>query len=247
MHTRPFFSANSCAGILRQLCAATLLAVATAACGATLRPALPPAVPASAPNPAQWEADIAQFEAADRISQPVPGGVVFVGSSSIRMWPNLQADFPGVSVLQRGFGGSELADAVYFAPRIVLKYRPRLIVLYAGDNDIANGKSPQTVFADYTNFVSLVKRSLPETRIAFISIKPSASRWQLVDKMREANALIRNYIARDPRQIYVDVFTPMLGPNGLPRDELFLEDKLHMTPAGYAIWRNLLTPIVQSP
>jgi lysophospholipase L1-like esterase len=215
--------------------------------GGGFSPAVPPVVQAPSQNSAQWESEIAQFEAADRINPPAPGGVVFVGSSSIRMWPNLQADFPGVNVLQRGFGGSELADAVYFAPRIVLKYRPRLIVLYAGDNDIANGKSPQAVFRDYTNFVSLVKRDLPETRIAFISIKPSASRWGLVDKMRDANALIRDYIAKDPRQTYVDVFTPMLGANGSPRDELFLEDKLHMTPAGYAIWRNLLTPIVQSP
>ena len=214
---------------------------------AGLGPAVPPVLPAPSSNPAQWEGEIAQFEAADLANVPAPGGVVFVGSSSIRMWPDLHADFPGVNVLQRGFGGSELADAVYFAPRIVLKYRPRLIVLYAGDNDIANGKSPQTVFRDYTNFVSLVRRHLPDTRIAFISIKPSGSRWALVDKMREANALIRDYIARDPRQVYVDVFTPMLGPNGLPRDELFLEDKLHMTPAGYAIWRNLLTPIVQTP
>jgi lysophospholipase L1-like esterase len=163
------------------------------------------------------------------------------------MWPDLQENFPGVNVVQRGFGGSEIADAVYYAPRIVLKYRPRLVVFYSGDNDIANGKSPETVLRDYTNFVTLVERALPGTRIAFISIKPSPSRWELVDKMRAANAMIRNYIAHDPRQVYLDVFTPMLGPNGLPRDELFIEDKLHMTPAGYALWRSLLTPIVQSP
>jgi lysophospholipase L1-like esterase len=170
--------------------------------------------------------------------------VVFVGSSSIRLWPNLQADFPGVDVLQRGFGGSELADAVHYAPRIVLKYRPRLVVLYAGDNDLANGKSPESVFRHYKEFVAILERALPDTRIAFISIKPSGSRWSLVDKVRATNAMVREYAARDTRQIYVDVFTPMLGPDGLPREELFVEDKLHMTSKGYALWRDLLAPVV---
>ena len=231
----------------RNFCGIAAIGLAIAACGPTFGPAVPPAVPAPASASAQWESEIAQFEVADRTNPPRPGGVVFVGSSSIRMWPDLRADFPGVDVVQRGFGGSEIADAVYYAPRIVLKYHPRLIVFYAGDNDIANGKSPETVFRDYASFVALVERALPDTRIAFISIKPSGSRWALVDKMRAANAMIRDYIAHDPRQVYVDVFTPMLGPNGLPRDELFVEDKLHMTPAGYALWRNLLTPIVRAP
>jgi lysophospholipase L1-like esterase len=203
-----------------------------------------PSVSSAAPASDQWEGEIAQFEAADRLNPPRENGAVFVGSSSIRLWPNLQADFPGVDVLQRGFGGSELADAVRYAPRIVLRYRPRLVVLYAGDNDLANGKSPETVFRDYKEFVSIVERALPRTRVAFISIKPSGSRWALVDKIRSANAMVREYAAHDPRQTYVDVFTPMLGANGLPRDELFVADKLHMTAQGYALWREILAPII---
>lgn len=188
--------------------------------------------------------EIARFEAADRADPPRPGGVVFVGSSSIRLWPTLAADFPGVYTLQRGFGGAELSDVVRYAPRIVVPYRPRLIVLYAGDNDLNAGKSATAVFREYHAFVELVRRSLPETRIAFIAIKPSGSRWALVDQMREANELIRRHTATDPRLLFVDVFTPMLGPDGKPRGELFVEDRLHLNAKGYALWREMLSPIV---
>jgi lysophospholipase L1-like esterase len=207
----------------------------------------PPAaepVAAAARLPEAFADEIAKFEVADRLAPPRPGGVLFVGSSSIRAWPNVLADFPGIDVLQRGFGGSELSDVVYYGPRIVLPYKPRLIVLYAGDNDIAAGKSPATVFRDYQAFVALVRRGLPETRIAFISIKPSPSRWALVDRIRAANMLVRQYAATDARLLYVDAFTPMLSPSGTPRGELFVEDSLHMNTRGYALWRDLLTPIV---
>lgn len=170
--------------------------------------------------------------------------MLFVGSSSVRLWPNLAADFPAVAVVQRGFGGSELDDVVHHAPRIVLPYRPRLIVLYAGDNDLASGKTPETVLQDYKAFVGVVRRNLPETRVAFVAIKPSGARWPLVDKMRAANALVRDYTTTDSQLYYVDTFTPMLGSDGLPRAELFLEDRLHMNAAGYALWRQLIEPIV---
>ena len=147
-------------------------------------------------------------------------------------------------MVQRGFGGSEIAEVIHYAPRIVLPYRPRLIVLYAGDNDLAAGKSPQTVFRDYQSFVALVRSTLPETRIVFLSIKPSGARWALVEKVRAANALVREYSATHAGLIYVDTFTPMLGADGLPRDELYLEDRLHLTPRGYALWRELLAPVI---
>ena len=222
-----------------------LTALALAACAQTARE-LPASrsAPAASRSPDAWAEEIARFEAADRISPPRPGGVLFVGSSSIRLWPALEADFRGVDVVQRGFGGSELSDVVTYAGRIVLPYRPRLIVLYAGDNDLAAGKSPEAVFADYQTFVTLVQRALPGTRIAFIAIKPSPARWALVDQIRAANALVRGYAAADPRLLYVDVFSPMLGPDGMPREELFVADRLHLNARGYALWRELLLPIV---
>lgn len=217
------------------------MVLAVAACA---RPVQQPP-PGSLPPTAPFAEEIARFEAADLLAPPRPGGVLFVGSSSIRLWPTLASDFRGVAVLQRGFGGAELSDVVRYAPRIVLPYRPRLIVLYAGENDIAAGKSAAAVFREYQAFVGLVRRALPETRIAFVSLKPSGSRWALVGQMREANDLIRRYTATDHRLLYVDVFTPMLGPDGRPREELFVEDRLHLNAAGYVLWRELLQPIVQ--
>ncbi len=194
----------------------------------------------------RFEDEIANFEAADRFSPPLRGGVLFVGSSSIRVWPHLKADFPNIDVLQRGFGGSTLDEVDLFAPRIVLPYCPRLIVLYAGDNDLAEGRTPKQILADFKTFVGLVRAPMPKTRIVFVSIKPSTARVALLGKMREANALVRQYIATDPSLTYVDVFTPMLEPTGVPRGELFQSDGLHMNAQGYAIWRGLLQPLVSA-
>ena len=228
-----------------QLCGFLVLA---ASCARTAEPPLPSTAagaPAEGyPRAAQFEAEIAAFEAADRRRAPEPGGIVFTGSSSIRLWPALESAF-GVPALNRGFGGSQLPDVVHFAPRIVTPHRPGLVVLYAGDNDIAAGRTPAQVLADYEAFVRLVRASNPAARIVFISIKPSPSRWHRVDAMREANALVARAIARDSLAAFADVFTPMLGADGRPRPELYLADSLHMTPAGYALWRERLAPFVQ--
>jgi lysophospholipase L1-like esterase len=202
---------------------------------------VPPAVSA----PSQWEPDIAQFEAQDRASPPRPGSIVFVGSSSIKMWTTLDRDFPGVPVLNRGFGGSEAGDVAHFAERIVVPYKPPVVVFYAGDNDLAAGKTPAQVLTAFQSFVATMHRDLPRTRIVFVSIKPSIARWSIVDKMRAANQLVRNYVRTDDRLSYVDVFTPMLDASGQPRRELYIEDGLHMTPAGYAIWRDLIGPAIR--
>ena len=214
---------------------------ALVALGACARAAPLPAVAVAGP----FEPEIQRFEAADRAAMPATGGIVFVGSSTFRMWTSMTADFPGVPVINRGFGGSMLPDVIAAAPRVVLPYKPRLVVLYAGDNDLNAGRTPATVLADYRTFVALVRRDLPNTRILFVSIKPSPSRWAIVDRMREANRLVREEVARDPLQSYADLFTPMLGANGRPRPELFLADSLHMTPAGYALWRSHLSPVVR--
>lgn len=212
-----------------------------------------PAAPAPATTPntisapataSAFESEIAEIEARDRVDAGTRGGIVFVGSSSIRMWPSLAADFPGFPVLNHGFGGSTLADVIWFTPRIVLPYLPREIVLYAGDNDLAAGRTPVQVMDDYTTFVRVVRQALPAVRIVYVSIKPSPSRWTLAEPMRQANALIAQAIARDTLATYVDVFTPMLGPSGRPRPELFQADSLHMTSAGYALWRARLAPLI---
>jgi len=193
----------------------------------------------------KWEKDIAAFERADLCQPPPANAVLFVGSSSIRMWNTLSNDFPGVPLIQRGFGGSELSDTIHFAPRIIFPYAPRLIVVYAGDNDIANGKSAQKVFSDFKTMVEKVKQRLPGTRVAYLAIKPSIARWKLIEQIKTANSLIENWSRQDPQLAYIDIATPMLGTDGKPRPELFLADGLHLTPAGYKVWVETVRPHLQ--
>lgn len=195
-------------------------------------------------KPDQWAAAIDAFAQADRESPPPTGGVVFVGSSSIRLW-DLSAAFPGLPVVNRGFGGSQISDSVRHVDRLVLKHRPKTVVLYAGDNDISAGKSPAQVLADFTAFVSKVHAALPATRIAFVGIKPSVARWKLVAQVREANALIRAACDKDDRLGFIDVDGPMLGYDGKPRADLFVADGLHLSPKGYALWTTLTRPFVE--
>ena len=229
----------------RPLLVLLLLALCLPSCARPrARAETPP--PAAADRFAQWEPDIRRFEDEDRRTGSPAGGVLFVGSSSIRMWESLAQDFPDERVLNRGFGGSQLDDVLHFADRIVLPYRPRVVVLYAGDNDLTAGRTPAAVFADYRALVELVQRRLPAARVVWVAIKPSLARWNIVDRMRETNALVRAYADRDPARLaYADVFTPMLGPDGRPRPELFREDGLHMTPQGYALWTSVVTPLLK--
>lgn len=216
--------------------------------GASLEAATAPEATAKEPPSAavpktqnRWEPRIRQFEEMDRKNPPPSRGIVFVGSSSIVGW-DLKKFFPDLPVINRGFGGSQLADAVDFADRIVLPYQPKIVVLYAGDNDIASGKSPEQVAADYDAFVTKVHQALPKTKIIYITIKPSIARWKLFDKMRRANALIRARADKDDRLVVIDVEKSMLGPDGMPRPDLLQKDGLHLNDAGYKIWSDLVRP-----
>ena len=193
----------------------------------------------------KWETEIKKFEEADRQNPPPKGAVLFVGSSSIRLWQSLGKDFPGIKVINRGFGGSELADSTFYVDRIVIPYRPKMVVLYAGDNDLASGKTPQQVFEDYKAFVGRVHQKLPATRIAFISIKPSPARASLLQSMKDANGMIKAYATHARKLIYIDVFTPMLGKDGSPRPELFGPDRLHMNSEGYRLWKTVVAPSIR--
>jgi lysophospholipase L1-like esterase len=189
----------------------------------------------------RWESAIRKFEESDRRQFPPKRGILFVGSSSIVGW-DLAKHFQELPVINRGFGGSQIADSIHFAERITVPYQPRTIVFYAGDNDVAAGKTPQQVLADYRRFVEIVHGALPETRIVFIAIKPSLRRWKLVEQMRQANRLIREVTTKDPRLVFVDVDPPMIGQDGRPRAELFRDDGLHLNAAGYRLWSALVRP-----
>jgi len=195
-----------------------------------------------ADTPDRWEPTIKEFEEADRLNPPPQGGIVFVGSSGIVRW-DLQEFFPelGDRTINRGFGGSLLADAARYADRIVTPYKPHTVVLYAGDNDIGRGGTADQVFDRFVQFVNNVRAELPDVRIIVISIKPSLLRWEMIDNIRAANAKIKDYSVENG-VIFVDIEPQSLGADGKPRAELLVEDGLHMTPEGYRVWTAAVRP-----
>ena len=202
------------------------------------------AVCALPPPPQSWQQDIDRVLADDSARPPPQHGVVFAGSSSIRMWTTLARDFPGVPTVNRGFGGSTIADSTYYADRIVIPCHPRLIVMYAGDNDIAEEYTPRQVLDEFKAFVARVRHQLPAVAIAYISIKPTVARFAMWPRMREANRLIADWMQTQRRMSFVDVSASMLDKHGKPRAALFRADGLHMTAAGYAVWVRALKPVL---
>lgn len=193
--------------------------------------------PLASAAPEKWTEAINKCTAADKTNPPPRDAVVFVGSSSIVKWASLEKDFPEHKVINRGFGGSELYDSVYYADRIIIPYAPRTVVVYAGDNDLKAGKTPEKVFADFKALVAKIHAALPKTRIVYIAVKPSPSRWNIKDLGLKTNALIATECAKDPRLRFADIWAPMLNVKGEPRPELFVKDMLHMSPAGYEVWK----------
>ncbi len=190
-------------------------------------------------DPARYEKTIANFEKQDQVSPPEENGLLFVGSSSIRMW-DLKKSFPMQNAINRGFGGSHISDSVHFAKRIVLKYKPKAIIFYAGDNDIAKGKIPAQVVNDFRDFVAIVHKQLPATKILYVCIKPSIARWKLAEPMQKVNHQIEAICKENKQLVYVDVWKPMLNDEGKPCADLFKKDGLHMNDTGYAIWNKLV-------
>lgn len=183
----------------------------------------------------KWEKEITAFEQADRSSPPPKGGLLFIGSSTIRLWKTLAQDFPNQSVINRGFGGSQIADSTHFAERIIFPYQPRMILLRAGGNDIHAGKSPELVFSDFRAFVIRVREKLPDVEIAYIALSPNIARWNEKEKGEALNRMIREYSREIPGLKYIDSSSISLGSDGKPRPELFVADKLHFSPEGYKL------------
>ncbi|MCF7827051.1 MAG: hypothetical protein K9M55_10175 [Candidatus Marinimicrobia bacterium] len=187
-------------------------------------------------DPLRFSQVVAGYKAADSLEQPPSNPVLFVGSSTIHGWKTLKDDFPELYVLNRGMGGSHMSDLIYYLDDIVFPYNPNAIVVYEGDNDIAAGKTPEKVLKDFNTFVSKVLQKWPEEPIFFISIKPSLARIEHMEAMAQANALIKARIEQTDNLYYIDVFTPMLGEDGTPREDIFGHDGLHMNAVGYALW-----------
>jgi lysophospholipase L1-like esterase len=196
-------------------------------------------------DPVRWEKAISDFEASDKTNPPPKNAVLIIGSSSARLWKSAPQDFPEHKIINRGFGGSQISDSVHFFDRIVKPYKPKQILFYAGSNDINAGKTPEQVFADFTNFVAKAHQALPKTRVAFISIGPNPARWNNVEKFKKTNQLIQDFAKKDSKLDFIDVFPAMLGDDGKPKSDIFLKDNLHMNEKGYAIWTPIVRPYLK--
>lgn len=246
----PLHVPRRCRGHVQAMCLVAMASLLAACAASPERVAVaraeesPPRVLDPVSSPA-WEADMARFAAEDAAHPPPADPVVFAGSSSFRLWDSLGTDFPGVQVINRGFGGSQVRDLAWHADRVALRHRPRVLLIYAGENDIDAGRSPQQVLDDTRALLHILREALPATRIVWVSIKPSPARNAQRPLQQEANTLVEAWLETQPGTAYVDVATPMLDASGQPRRELFIDDRLHMNARGYAIWRAAIAPLLR--
>lgn len=194
-------------------------------------------------KPAFWD-DIQAFKKQDSVSFPPKNAILFIGSSSFTMWKNIQQYFPSYKIINRGFGGSSLPDVIRYANDIILPYRPKQIVIYCGENDVAKSDtvSAKLVFNRFKQLFTIIRSRYPKVKVTYVSMKPSPSRQLLLSKMINGNELIKKYLSSKMRTSYVDVYLEMIDDEGKPRADLFLDDNLHMNKTGYAIWQKLIEP-----
>ena len=202
-------------------------------------------ISADNPDPLRFKKEIDAFKNLDLNNPPPEDIILFLGSSSIRMWASLDKDFEGYRVLNRGFGGSQFSDAIYYFDDIVAPYKLNKIIIYEGDNDLASQKSPNIVFKDFKKFIKITRSVFPDIEMAFIAAKPSPSRWHLKENYNKYNGKVKSYCENDENLNYIDVVNPMLDKRGLPNPELYLSDSLHMTAKGYEIWKNQIIDFIK--
>ena len=191
-----------------------------------------------------WSKEIARFEESDRLKPPPTNAILFAGSSTMVYW-NTTKSFPDLTTINRGFGGSHLSDSVYFAQRIIVNYAPSVVVVYAGDNDLADGVTAGQVRQDFLDLVKIIRKALPKTRILYLAIKPCPSRWKLFDAQKVANQMIEDICKKDERLQYIDTVKPMLDETGKPRKDLYRADGLHLSDKGYELWTSILKPLLE--
>ena len=196
-------------------------------------------------DPERWESEVAAYEKSDSVNFPAKGGIVFTGSSSIRLWKNLPQQFPGKKVINRGIGGSQLSDIIYYADRLIKPYQPRKVFVYCGGNDIQDGKSPEKVLEDFKALYNRIKKNLPDTKLYYISIQTAPVREKNDAVFQRANELIKAYLLRNTPDVYIDVTKLLQDEKGHPKPEYFIEDQLHMNDKGYERWARVIKPYVE--
>jgi lysophospholipase L1-like esterase len=198
------------------------------------------------PKPAFWD-DIQVFKKQDSISFPGIGKILFVGSSSFTKWTDVQSYFPAYPIINRGFGGSLLTDVIRYRDDVIFKYKPKQIIIYCGENDLASSDSvtAKMVYNRFVQLFNFIRKRQPNVSLAYISMKPSPSRQLLMAKMREGNAMIRAFLKTKKQTAFIDVYKDMIDDEGKPRPELFVDDNLHMNKSGYAIWKKAIEPYLK--
>ena len=195
----------------------------------------------------RFEMNVRAYEDADKTNTPPQGAILLAGDSQFFRWKTLPEDLPGYTIINRGIDSFQFTDLLQFTDRLVLPYKPRLIVLHVGGNDVHNGKSPAQVLADFQTFVAKVRSTLPEVPIAFSSITPGPGRWDEADQRKQANQAIKDYVATQKNLHFIDLWDAMLTPDGKPREDLWVEDRVHPNHAGYLLRVKIMRPILGAP
>ncbi len=196
-------------------------------------------------SPTKWEKNIAAFESADKAMPPPAQGIEFVGSSTMVKWKSLKEDFAGLPVFNRGFGGSQSSDVLYYLDRIVLPYKPKTIVFYAGDNDLAAGRKAEQVIDTWKQLMSKLTTALPETKVIYLSLRPSVKREALLQEQQKVNAGIKALIGDRKNVQFVDLSPALLGPDGKARADLLVKDMLHLNDEGYRVLTSIVKPLLK--
>jgi lysophospholipase L1-like esterase len=197
----------------------------------------------SDPDPSRFHEEIDTFVQWDRKNSWPDNAILFVGSSSIRLWKTREA-FPEKKIINRGFGGAHISDVLHYYEKVVQPYKPGVIVFYCGDNDIASGKTVERVYDDFLSFLTRVFNEIPAVRVVYVPIKPSGSRWTMWPEMKKVNNKIKLLSKKERNLIYIDTATPLLDTSGKPDDRFFLDDKLHLNEPGYQEWNQVLHPVL---
>jgi lysophospholipase L1-like esterase len=195
-----------------------------------------------------FQKEIAAFKKKDSAAMPPANSILLVGSSSFTKWTDVQDYFPGYPILNRGFGGSSLPDVIRYADDVIFPYHPKQIIIYCGENDIAASDTitAQIILQRFQQLFTIIRNKLPRVPVAFISIKPSPSRWKFEPVIVEANTIIKKFLRKQSKTKFVNVHDAMLNKDGSVKEEIFLTDKLHMNEKGYAIWKGIMKPVLKS-
>lgn len=198
-------------------------------------------------NPNRFEKKVQEYEAADKVQAPPQGAILLAGDSQFYRWKTLHEDLPGYTIVNRGIDSFQFSDVLQFTDRLILPHKPRMIVLHVGGNDVHNGKTPERILADFKAFVEKIHEALPGTPIAFSSITPGPGRWDEAERRKQTNDTIEAYVATQPGLHFIDLWDAMLTPDGQPREELWVEDRVHPNHAGYSLRVKIMRPLLGQP